>query len=540
MTQASDFQSRFDDFIYRYEWAREFAIDGLDAAVRGELIDHLGLLLEIDINRRGAGAQALMRSWMVFRMARQLGKEAHLQALVREAASDEAAEIFDIFRAGRLGAFLIRRVKSEWELTMLTGAPGEQPQRVEVVTDESFEDFNRTSRVVIGWLLDLDGHPPTSPHAQNRVLIEGFRLADSSAIKLKSALPRAPWGRLDAFRVEDYEADIMALLLDTKAQDTHRSARRIFFRHKDEWWQRSCRTILRAQLPYHMMVVGFPTLRGEAHSDAHGWCAPRADLSNLTPGRLTDLRRDLDVLRVGALTEYYGVQVAGPLAAELCFPDTEFMASLGIQPDGQLILAKNALVGWLDYRIAVLPLDPQWMRRVGIDAGWSIQQGIRWADQNLKVDDRARLQAGVDHHMRVRRWQTLLGAPNVDFDFRALLAPLTYDEIIQGLLRLLPGERTRPVAALAHPLGRTWSGLLKRLKIGDNPTRITLEDLPRSTHALDSRPGFGRKSFEILTDALLEFCTSWPASAGHMAATRGDARVSQSISDGLNELDDLF
>lgn len=538
MNQSSEFETRFDDFLYRYEWAREFGIDGLNTALTGDLTHWLESVLEIDAHRKSAETQALMRSWMVFRMARILGKEAFLQKMVRQTTDDDVAAIYDVFRAGRLGAFRLRRVESNWEVTMLTGSPDEKSLPVAVVTDENFDDFNPTDRVVVGWLLDLDAHPVYSPEAQNRVIIEGTRLAKSSASKLNAVLERQPWGPKNSFRHDDYESDILSLLLDSHVEDTNRCNRRIFLPDIGYWRSGELRMLMLQELPYQIIKIGFPALRDDHISNIA--TAPRADLCKLTPQRMVALRQDLDTLRNASITYFYEHIDMGPHTLELSLPDRDILRRLGLQPDGTLPVADKLRAIWLDYRLTLLPLGSEWIRCRGLDTTWSIDQGLRWAKNNLDDDDTARLLKAVDHHWSVLRWRTLVGAFSFENPFDIFLPPVSYNELIQGILRLLPIEHSRPVAALPHPQGRSWTSLLRRLNIGPHPEQIAIQDLPPTADEIAARKGFGARSLDILSTALLNFCSGWPESAGHTVATSADDTVTQSLSEGLDELDDLF
>lgn len=539
------FKERFDSFLYRYEWARELAADLLREWGQSSTDCVIREVLEVTWRSRSEASKALLQSWYIFR-ASQRGD--HWQELRREvglATDDDVVSVFDLFDSARLGAFRIRKSKSGWKAAPLDGDEAADSLQLRAVTDFEFTDLATTPRIIAGWLIDLNA--ATEEGQPQWVIIEAVKLPEKTSSMLKDAAGRSAWGTAETFRRDHYEEDILSLLLHPDVMDTGLNWGRIFLEARFYYHFDYYRRIIVGKLSREIRWNGFSSLRGnENRLFDEGPKSPRSDLANSSAENFDALRQDLDFLRVNTFHKYsfYG-DLIGPQSAQFLLPDDEFLRGLGLHPDGTVQLSDDVDEDlWQSYRLYVLDLDTSWLRSNGLAMDWTIAQALAWGRSNLSAHNLEVLTLAVEKHHRAIGWAHLLRRPNNTESADSLLPHITYDELILGLDRHLPKSvGDQPIDALPHPTQKPWtsiSGRLRRGGVGTDGEPICIKDLPRSSRSMVVMQGFGPKSWYILTEGLKAFCSNWPESAGHRPVAFGDSTARDGLSQGLDELSNLF
>ena len=533
----TEFERHFDDFILRFDVAYHIGHEALtkyfDVPPKGAVLREL----EIRSVRLTYADAYLLLAHRIF--GPSLPRDETWPDIRRDLANDcdePIANLFHIMHRGRLAAFEITTDGDGLCATPIDGRGDTEPRSVFAVTDADWEDL-ATDQTYAGYLVDVGA---------GEAIILARPLDDGAIESLQRAAARSAWGSDSTFRELDYAEDVLAVLLDTECFDTGESHGRCFLDPIRCDISDYKRHYLAAGLREAIQRQGFPSLHPEDEPfTPRYWHLDRAPVRTQLAAAFGDglkaLERDLFRLRPETTNYQWYVFEAHPHQMRYLFPDHELIGSWHLQPDGSIDHTK--LHRLHDYPLAATDLTDGWFHQTGAHPEWSIRRTLDWAENRVDDARMAELRRAVDHFRIALRWAALVDLHGAYQ--RPWIGDISYEDLIFGLTTRLPRRiADRRLHDFDEPSRNVWSRINTALrKAGhlndDEP--LTVRCLPRHYSTWSRTAGIGPATDRDLQHTFLDFARHWPESEGYSPndATRAD-EASSAISDGLDELDDLF
>ncbi len=553
MLRVSEFIARFsgrfaDAFNAGSEWLQN---------AHGESIGAVFDCLEVEPE---SGIEAplgfLLRSFGLFRAERPFGALARNEIVhhVAEAHGTKASSIFDEMDKAHLGAWKVTNAKRQILARRVDGTGEPMQRELDLFTDYKWDAITREG-IFVGWLIE---------HDDICMLFFAHELWRPSIDLLNRAAGRSAWGDGEAFREQDYEEDVLALLMRLDCLDTGREDSRVFLdpRIEGNWYLRPDRLtdgVAEALWEYGLRSPVYTdnpkldifesddlyycsscdTYHRDASSALPSWSV---DAALLVEDHLDEIISQLEAMRADCVPVHsWYMPPAGPRTLEYVLPLEEMLAMIGLDRNGHVDHPKLARAE--SYPIGALDIDAEQFRKAGFDTSWSIGQAQSWANSHADDELSEELHQAVEKHRLALRWVGIVDRHRKHDDPGT--GPIDYYQLHEGLRRFMPESVLQTPLSELQDTGRgTWTrieGAMREQGWLDAPV-LRLEHLPRYLQDLESLEGVGKVSRQRLHLGLELFVVDWPEAVGHRAlAPEAHAdEAAGELSSGLDELDELF
>lgn len=544
------FQGQFNDFYQGFVDAYAQCVAFEEETGGESFINRAMLHLETmpPDPRLEPGLGLLLSSYALFGVPDKPAHRRDRTHFVEQTAGEAAARSLAKMGDASLGVWRVEGPERDPVAARATRIDGQHPPtRVDALAVVDHQLRHLSTGVYLGWWLEFDDYS---------ALFSCVSLDKMQLKKLEKAAKRGAWGSGEAFRLDDYQDDLTALLLAPASIDTGGETGRVFLNEiVHDRWSLDADDLFNQVVDY-IYFAGLDTTIEQAsdllwkHRNYWSYYPEELRPAVWSPSaaravgdefeRVVDLLRDYRADGVSAYV--YNEVPVGPHSLEYLLPLNRMLTLIGLEADGSV--DHPTADGALNFPLAVLDLDTSTLRRANFDPAWSIQQARAWASkQRLPADLLEQLDQAVEAHRIACRWAGIV-ARN---EHRDEALQVHYDDLVAGIRQLLPTEaKHTPLAELDDPGRGTWTRIEKRLRAAgelDDAEALTLARLPAHLDELVSLDGVGDGSAEHLRNALAAYVGEWPASAGHLPATRSPAEADAAAGElhsGLDELDALF
>lgn len=488
------------------------------AARRASLVDGLEDAVELCDESGRPGVAHLRNHYAYWGRDALSGNRSEFRERIKRGFERTLLEVYDLFASARFGAW--RYTPGGLEHAGQVEAVDGQSEALRIdVVHATCSDLTllRREADVAGWLVEVEGV---------HMLLLACEFEERARQKLAVAATRSAWDDGQYFRERDYEADVLALLLEPLCVDVgghgvcidptpHRiQGGRIFLSPVIKGWGWGLASMELPEAIQNLLCEEGLNHRGEALP----WhlAVARAETSQ----DLQDLTNQLTILRHNALTKRLEPRhPIGEHTLEALVSTAFLMETVGLTSDGVL-----------DEHEAYLELS---LRQVGFDCDELVQCGV---DRDAPLDEALRQSALLSpqaldqlgdaiYLARVRvRWTTILRCWLAsDSPWRRIPTLL---DLLSGIESLFRGELWNvPLRRLPDPGRGTWRRLEKAiLELGFTGLKVRVGDLFEFADILPELDGVGPKTLEHAALALAQILIDWPSGPCWL---RPDTGVSQ-------------
>jgi hypothetical protein len=362
----------------------------------------------------------------------------------------------------------------------------------------------RHETIVAGWMVEVE---------DVEMLLLGCEFEDRARQKLAVAASRTAWGDAHHFRACDYEADLLALLLEPMAVDvggrgvcvdTHLGRERggrIFLSPVIRGWGWGLAAIdLPAALQARLVEDGL-----EHRGESMPWHLAVAQAENTSD--LDGLMGQLTRARKKSVTERLEPRhPIGVHTLEALVPSAQLMETVCLTDEGVLDERED----YLELSLRQLGFEGDELRQCGVDPDSPLEETLR----QTAILSPAALDALGDaiYLARVRvRWTTIIRCWLAE-DSPWKRGPTLIDLLI-GIERLFRAELWHiPLTRLPEPGRGTWRRITDAiLDAGFTGVHVRLGDLFEFVGILPELDGVGPKTIDHAAIALAQMLSDWPS-----------------------------
>lgn len=540
------FQS-FDRFVERFADAintkNEYLIETYGEATLRQAFQRLEVVPQAQ--SIDAGHSLLVQSWDLFRLYRIDADYDEIVTYVVSNAGQPAADVFEEMKEARFGAW---KIGDSGHISAIDGQDNNNGIEPLLITDPTWDEITE-SGTVAGWNIELDVGP---------VLFFGSEMSAEAVEKLKRAARRSAWGVGDEFRRDDYEEDILALVLEPHCVLAEEDCGRIILspdfpdfcaNYLDEYPAKVAASLyyfgFDADLSFVRMRQAWETQgflsSAPIFAPSNVWAREAASTAEL---KQDQLHRLCNQHRDQALALFrFPVGVVGPKTTRHILGDDQILAMLHLTPIGEVDHPKAHQ--WMQYRLGVLDLEPSLLRNAGLDPEWTIEQGLGWAERNVDSVTLRHLRKAATRHRLAMRFVGLVNLNEEHLD--PPLGDISYSDLLEGIDQFFPPwAAATPIDDLDDTGRGTWTRITRVFRDIDDHTDehpVRLQDLPDQLHLVSDYPGIGETTVLRLWEGVFRYVKGWPEVGGHHpvdAAQSTHSEASEVLASGLDELDELF